>query len=88
VFGLPIVIRAIIQVDVSPPRMVRPLETLVDHPLPWTKMRRCYRLLGLVKGPLRSCGSWFSRGGRRSGSSPNWDDAGRRARCHAHPRRL
>jgi len=27
---------------------------LLDHPLPWTKMRQVYALLGLVKGGVRS----------------------------------
>jgi len=46
------------------------LTALMDHPLPWTKMRQAYRLLGLVKkwgGAHRGrlCPGTGSRGGER-----------------------
>ena len=45
-------------------------ERLLDHDLPWTKMRQVYRLLGLVKryGPARwtppAPGPWISMSSR------------------------
>jgi len=33
--------------------MSAPTAALLEHPLPWTKMRQVYRLLGLVRRTVR-----------------------------------
>ena len=53
-------------------------ERLLDDPLPWTRMRAVYRLLGLVRryGPDRSKGlltAWISTSSRSARSPRCWN---------------